>query len=257
MNWNREPETSRFGSKMIPAVKQLITFLAGWIGFRIVATFIQMIFIFVGRATGESSAEILGRFETSMIINSFCYISLLIALLLIINLDVVKLLKSFKQWQSYLAGAICLISIFAFNYIYGITINVLKEFGIINIPVSDNVNEASLQSLQDVYPITCLFVFGLVGPICEELTYRVGLFSLLRRKNRAFAYWITILVFALIHFNFSTNPTTLLNELLNLPYYMFAAFAFSFTYEKFGFAASVSAHIANNVISLFLVSVVR
>ena len=257
MNWNREPETSRYGSKMIPAVKQLITFLVGWIGFRIFAAFIQMIFIFIARATGENSSDILGRFETSMIINSFCYIGLLIALLLIINLDLIKLVKSFKQWQSYLAGVICLISIFAFNYAYGITINVLKEFGIINIPVSNNANEASLQSLQDVYPITCLFIFGLVGPICEELTYRVGLFSLLKRKNRAFAYWITILVFALIHFNFSTNPTTLLNEILNLPYYMFAAFAFSFTYEKFGFAASVTAHIVNNVISLFLVSAIR
>ena len=257
MNWNREPEKSRYGSQMIPAFKQLITFLVGWIGFRIFATFMQMIFIFVARATGESPNAVLSQFGTSMVINSICYIGLLIALTLIINFDLIKLLKSFKQWQSYLAGVICLVAIFAFNYAYGVTINILKEFKIINIPVSDNANEASLQSLQDVYPITCLFIFGIVGPICEELKYRVGLFSLLKRKNRAFAYWITIAVFALIHFNFSTNPTTLLNEILNLPYYMFAAFAFSFTYEKFGLAGSLTAHLLNNVVSLFLVSAIH
>ncbi|MBP5694703.1 MAG: CPBP family intramembrane metalloprotease, partial [Bacilli bacterium] len=108
-----------------------------------------------------------------------------------------------------------------------------------------------------VYPITCLFIFGLIGPICEEITYRVGLFSLLKRKNRALAYLVTIAVFALIHFNFSNDPATLLNEIINLPYYMFAAFAFSFAFDKFGFAASATAHISNNLISLFLVVMAR
>ena len=256
MNWRQEPKKERFGSPMLPAVKQLIIFGVGWIGFKILAYTIQVALIIFAKARGWDANELLTQFSTSMIINSVCYIGLLIALLLIANTDLVKILKSFAQWQSYLAGVICLLSIFAFNFLYGNTIEILKSAGIINIPVGNNVNEASLQSLQDVYPFTCLVVFGLIGPICEELTYRVGLFSLLKRRNRAAAYWITIVVFALIHFNFSTNSVTLLNELLNLPYYMFAAFAFSFTFDKFGFAGSVTAHILNNLISLFFVQAI-
>ena len=257
MNWREEPKTSRFGSPMIPAVKQLIVFAIGWIGFRVLATTIQVLIIFISRANGWNSTEILSRFSTSMILNSVCYISMLVALTLVINTNILKLIKSFGQWQSYVAAAICLASIFAFNIVYGTFINALKELGIINIPVSDNANESSLQSLQDVYPVTCLFIFGIIGPICEELTYRVGLFSFLKRKNRFLAYFVTIAVFALIHFNYSNDPATLLNEVLNLPYYMFAAFAFSFTFDKFGFAASTTAHISNNLVSLFLVALAR
>ena len=257
MNWREEPKTSRYGSAMLPAIKQLIVFLVGWIGFKVFASTVQIAIMAYAQARGWNANEVLSQFSTAMVVNSICYIGLIVTLLLIANTDIIKLLKSFGQWQSYVAGAICLISIFAFNYVYGITINILKYYKIINIPVSENVNEASLQSMQDIYPITCLFIFGIIGPICEELTYRTGLFSLLKRRSRAMAYWVTIIVFALIHFNFSTNPTTLLNELLNLPYYMFAAFAFSFTYEKFGFAGSLTAHIANNLISLFLVSAIH
>ena len=140
---------------------------------------------------------------------------------------------------------------FAFNALYSTFLQLIK------VTSSDNANEASLQSLQDIYPLTCLIIFGIIGPICEEMTYRVGLFSLFKRKNKVVAYVVTIAVFALIHFNFSLDPDTLVNELLNLPYYMFAAAAFSFTYDKFGFAGSVTAHISNNLLSLFLVKAIN
>ena len=257
MNWREEPKRSRFGTPMIPAVKQLIVFAVGWIGFQIFATTVQMVFIFVAKANGWNATEFLSKLSSAIIVNSICYIGLLTALVIILNTDILKILKSFKNWQAYVAGAVCLIAIFAFNILYSNFINILKAYKIINIPVTDNANEESLQRMQDVYPITSLVIFGLIGPICEEITYRVGLFSLLKRKNQVMAYFVTIAVFAFIHFNFSTNPTTLLNEVLNLPYYMFAAFAFSFTYDKFGYAASLTAHISNNIISLYLVSAIR
>ena len=251
MFWNSEPETSRFGNKMIPPVKQFIVFLVGWIGFRIFAATIQVLIGFVAKAQGQNISDVLNQTGTAMIVNSAAYIGLLIALVLIINFDIIKLFKSFKHYQSYIAGLVCLMSIFAFNYLYSVFLNIIK------FNPGDNANESSIQEINNSFKFTSLVVFGIIGPVCEEITYRVGLFSYLRRKSNVLAYVLTILIFAFIHFNFDTNPTVLVNELLNIPYYMFAAFAFSFTYEKFGLAGSLTAHIANNVISLSLISVIR
>ena len=251
MLWTQEPEISRYGNKMIPAVKQIAVFLTGWIGFRILALIVQIVAIAIANRSGQDPVALLNSVDGAMITNTVAYISLLIVLVLIINVDFVKLGKSFKNYQSYIAGAVCLVSIFAFTYIYSIFLSVLK------LTTTDNANESSLQEISASYKFLSLFVFGIIGPICEELTYRVGLFSYFKRKSRVLAYVITILVFALIHFNFSTDPAILLNEILNLPFYMFAAFAFSFTYEKFGLAGSLTAHIANNLISLGLISVIH
>ena len=249
MMWRKEPEPSKYGNRMIPAVKQLVIFLVGWIGFQILAGTIQFIMSFIAIKQGYDAEEFLKQLSSSMIVNSAAYLGLLIAIVAIVNFDIIKVLKSFKNWQSYVAGVVCLAAIFAFNYLW--------SFILTFIPVNtgDNVNEASLQSLSDVYPIACLLVFGIIGPICEEFTYRVGLFSFFRRINRVLGYVITIIIFAFIHFNFSLNPAVLINELLNLPLYMFAAFAFSYTYEKFGLAGSLTAHIANNLISLSLICI--
>ena len=252
MNWIEEPEKSRFGSNMMPAIKQLLLFLVGWLGFQIFATAVQFSVSAILKSAGINYS-VLGY---SMIVNSVSYVCLLIGLSAIANKDLLKLIPSFKQWQSYLAGFICLASIFTFSMVYGTLINILKQYGIISIPTGDNANQAAIVSLGEKYTFTSLIVFGFIGPICEELTYRVGLFSLLRRKNKAVAYILTIIIFAFIHFNFSSDKVVLLNELLQLPHYMFAAAAFSFTYDKFGFAGSLSAHIANNVVSLVLVSAI-
>lgn len=251
MFWNSEPETSRYGNKMIPAVKQFIIFLVGWIGFRLFAATIQIGIGVFANMQGQDLTDVLNQTSTAMFVNSAAYLGLLIALVIIINFDIVKLFKSFKHYQSYIAGLVCLVSIFAFTYVYSVFLNLLQ------LSTSDNANESSIQDINSAYKFTSIVVFGIIGPICEELTYRVGLFSLLRRKSRVMAYLLTIVIFAFIHFNFDLNPTVLLNEILNLPFYMFAAFAFSFTYEKFGLAGSLTAHIANNVISLSLISVIH
>lgn len=253
MSFREEPQKSRFGSAILPPIKQLIIFIVGWMGFQIFASTIQVAATSIIKASGIT----ISSSGFSMVINSVCYIGLLIALTLISSKDLLKLLPSFKQWQSYLAGIICFASIIAFSISYGTFIDVLKQNGIINIPTGDNANQTAIVSLEKLFPLTSLVVFGFIGPICEEMTYRVGLFSLLKRKNKFLAYFVTIILFAFIHFNFSTNTATLMNELLQLPHYMFAAFAFSFTYDKWGFAGSVSAHITNNVFSLVFVSLIH
>ena len=243
-----EPEKSKFGSEMLPQWKQFVVFGAGWIGFQVLAATIQ---IFLGfllvPILNKEAEDILTLGNVSMLVNSISYLALLIFLLILINTDIVKLVKSFGQYQSLIAGIICLLAIFGFNILYGSFLNLVGP------KVSDNANQTGLNSMTRQYPFTCLIIFGFIGPICEEITYRVGLFSSMKRRSTWLAYLVTILVFALIHFNFSTDPATLLNEVLNLPYYLFAAAAFSFTYDKFGFAASTSAHILNNIFSLLVI----
>ena len=251
MMWRSEPEPSKYGNRMIPAVKQLVIFLVGWVGFQMFAATIQIVLGVVGKYQGYDIEEYLSTLQSAIIVNSAAYLALLIAIVAIVNFDIVKLFKSFKHWQSYVAGLVCLASIFAFDYLWGTVLELLP------INTADNINESSLQRMQDIYPIASFIIFGLVGPICEEFTYRVGLFSFFKRINKWLAYVVTIIIFALIHFNFSTDPNVLLNEVLNLPFYMFAAFAFSFTYDKFGLAGSLSAHITNNIISLSLISIIH
>ena len=251
MFWKNEPAPSKFGNKMIPAVKQFIIFLVGWVGFRVFAASVEVAITVFASLEGLDGTALLNTPNMAMIVNSACYIALLIAVILITNFDIVKLLKSFKQYQSYIAGIICLLSMFAFNILYGLFLTA------VGLKTSNNANESSIENITKLYGFASIVIFGIIGPICEEFTYRVGLFSLLQRKSKWLAYLLTIVIFASIHFNISFNPTELLNEVLNLPYYMFAAFAFSFTYEKFGLAGSLTAHILNNLISLSLVSIIH
>ena len=248
MNWNEEPEMNRYGSPMFTAMKQLILFIAGWIGFRVFAYVVQILILLIANGRGLDGNAVLGQSNVSIILNSTLYVSLLAALLVISNKDVFKLLKSFKQWQSYVAGVVCLLAIFAFNFAYNMLIEFLKEVQIIKIPTGNNANQAAIDSLESLYPFTCVIVFGLIGPVCEEFTYRVGLFSLLKRKNKILAYVASCVIFAFIHFNLSFNTATLINELINIPLYMFAGFAFAYTYDHYGFAGSVTAHALNNLI---------
>ena len=242
----------RLSTEAFPLKKQILFFSLGWLGFQLIATVIQItIGGLYAYMHSVSLQDALRQYSVSMLVNATAYIGLLVTLLLIANKDLLKIIKSFKQWQSYLAGAICFASIIAFNIVYGNIVAILKT------PVSDNANQAALETMDAAFPVISMVIFGFVGPICEELTYRVGLFSLLKRKNRFVAYFVTIIVFALIHFNYTTNTEKLINEILNLPYYMFAAFAFSFTYDHFGFAGSVTGHIINNVFSLAMIKYIH
>ena len=47
------------------------------------------------------------------------------------------------------------------------------------------------------------------------------------------------------------NVLSFINELINLPPYVFAGLTFTFLFEKFGFGCGLFAHILNNVYSIF------
>lgn len=233
--------------EQFPVKKQILLFGLGWLGFQVVASIIQII-VFISFSSvnsGITAKEVFSRLDVSMLVNSLSYIFLLAGMLFLSNVDLKKLLPSFKRYQSIIAGIVCFLVIMAFAFAYNFFLDLIK------VNISDNVNETGIKDITEVYPVLCVFIFGIIGPICEELTYRVGLFSAIKRKSTVYAYVVTIIVFTLIHFNLDMD--NIVNELLNIPFYAFAAFALSYTYDKYGFAGSVTAHLLNNLFSLVLI----
>ena len=112
-------------------------------------------------------------------------------------------------------------------------------------------NQGAAESIITAYPVIAIIVLGIIGPICEELGYRVGLFSFLRRVHPALAYIATALIFGFIHFDIS-NPD-LVNELLLFITYFWAGLCFSLVYEFGGISASITAHVINNLFSIIMV----
>lgn len=130
----------------------------------------------------------------------------------------------------------------------------LTSFGLVSlydalgIQLEDNQNQTAIVRLVKDSPIISLVTFGLLGPIVEEWTYRLGLFQYLKGRSKWVAYLVTLTIFGFIHFDF--NATNLTNELFNLPIYLVAGAWFCFLYDRFGLQVAMSTHIVNNVLSV-------
>ena len=225
--------------------KQIVFFAIGLVGLITVEVIFQLLLVSISKAAIPSDYEydiFIHSSLSNLILNGASYLTVAIIFIILIKDDSSEFFKSFKGWRPYVAGLIGFSAIIIFNIVYS---NILNATGLV---IADNTNEASLNSIVVDYPFASLLIFAFIGPIVEELTYRVGLFSFMRRVNVVVAYIVTIIVFTLIHFDFSSSTMT--NELLNIPFYAFAAFTFTFLYEKYGLAGSASAHITNNLFSL-------
>lgn len=237
-NGKLDPNFKRITMLSIP--KQIGFFLMGLAGFEILGLLISLIMLKTGFL--DSHGDI-----APMLLNALVYILLFGSLFAIANVDIKKLFSRFKKWQPYVTGFWCFLIIILAEYIYTIILQIAGA------NISDSTNQGSINETVVNFPLTSIVIFGFIGPICEELTYRVGLFSFLKRISKWVAYPVTIIVFALIHFDFGAE--SIVNELLNLPYYLMAAFFLTYTYDKYGFAGSVTAHVLNNVISLIPMAV--
>lgn len=218
----------------IPWWKQLVVFGIGSIGLSIIASIISMFF-------GKESIDLLW-------INFISYAVCIIGMLALLCIHYKDTLKSFKNWIPFLVGLFGAGALFLFSNVYSSIMNAIH-------PITDNANEATADNFIILYPGLAFFVIVLFGPVAEELTYRVGLFSLLYRVKPYVGYIITALVFGFIHFNWESfgNNEVLINELLNLPFYLFAGLLFCFLYHKWGLSASLTAHVLNNLITFILV----
>ena len=214
------------GFKSISLVKKLSLFLVGCFGIYLISLILLLIFKAASGGTYDEG-----------ILEFVVYTILFVILATIVNVDVKKLKVDFKKWQNILIGLGFGIVMIVIPIIYTTVVSLFYEYSI-------NDNESSLRAIIKVYPVASVFIFAIVGPVCEELTYRVGLFGSLS-KIKWLAYVITILVFAFAHFSFTSKH--IIDELVNLPIYLISGAIMAIAYDKFGFLASTTAHIANNL----------
>lgn len=220
--------------------RNLACFLTGWAGMQLFAILVSLVLQTAMKVTKDSDAALKATY--SMAVQCVVYGTLFVGLILILLPYLKELLRSFKGWKPYVAGFVGFIAMIAINVIMGLITRA------INPGTTANENQQAVVSMTKSFPLLSIIFFGIIGPICEEITYRVGLFSLAKRVHRILGYVIVPIIFGLIHFDFnSIGQDYFVNEILNLPTYMLGGLTLTFLYDKFGFAASTTAHIFNNL----------
>ena len=232
---NEEYETRRVPKNhfWIPIYKELIIFALGIIVLNIISEVLAL--------TLKSTITDAVTFVT--LINGVRYGAVLIFIGVTLIGSYKKLGRHFNKWLPYVVGVSSGFLLIGFTMAYSLTINLFIE-------TTTNDNQAIANSMVKSYPVLSLLILGFVGPIVEEFTYRVGLFSFLTRVHKAVAYAVTIVIFGLIHFDFTASGSTMINELIHLPIYMFSGAVMCVLYDFMGLSASLSAHITNNLLSI-------
>ena len=210
---------------------QIGLFLAGFAYFGMLFSQIITNLIFKGLDKTLSSALVL----------FFSYLMMLGALLTIVfSTRRTMFFKKFTRPHDYLFGLAYAGGILGAGIVIGAIVNIFYQ-GI-------NDNQSSAINFANNYPLFAFFVICIFGPICEELTYRVGLYSFLRRINKVLAMVVTVLVFAFIHFDFTAE--NIVAELWSLPSYIACGLILTIAYEHRGPACSISAHMIYNSVAL-------
>lgn len=216
--------------------KQVVIFAIGLVGLQLISLILELIFMVF---LDPNSTEFL------LYINLFRYVIAAGGIVCVLIGSFSAFKDSFKKWYPYLIGLGAVFLIYGFNIYYGMIVDYFY-------PTTTNANQQAANTLITTYPIVCAFLLGILGPVVEEFTYRVGLFTFMCRIKKWVAYVVAILIFALIHFNFFATGDAMINELLNLPTYMFSGAVFCVLYDLFGLSSSLTCHIANNLFSLFI-----
>lgn len=145
---------------------------------------------------------------------------------------------------------------YLYGLIYGIAtigIEIAVSYLITTLfPTETNANQATVIEFASNYPTLMFFVIVLIGPLCEELTYRVGLYELIKdvsKNNDILAIILSSLVFAFIHISFT--ETTVAAELASFPIYLTIGVCFTFAYKKFGLPCSYICHVLINLLSFW------
>ena len=223
---------------LFPWYWELYFFLLGLLGF----VLFNLIFSIAFRSIYNEDPD-----RGLMLINSLSYLAffLMVAVVIVPNRGYRKdIFSKFKIGTAYMWAGIGFAALIGFSITYNIFVQIFfPETG-------EGGNQTAVVDMVTNYPLISLLIVGIIGPICEEVAYRVGLFTFLRRIHPSVAYIGTAIVFGLIHFDFSSSD--MLTEVVYLQNYIFAGLCFSFVYDKKGFAASTFAHISNNVFSILL-----
>lgn len=242
-NENKENKTKiksfiKFESRSINLKhKNLILFLVGFLLLQILGSILQVYALIKNQYFLYT--------DGIAYINFSMYFMICGILFLIINQDVLNIFNKFNKLRTYLMG-------FSYGFLLIIISTLLSN--LINLATnngsSSNDNQNNVESIVKLFPYLSIIVFGIIGPLVEEITYRLGFFTLIAKKSRLLAYILTGLLFGLIHFNFTSS--NLVNELINLPPYIVSGLLLSYYYDKEGLEVSFIAHATNNLVSIIL-----
>ena len=257
---NEDPEAKKFKNfLLVSPLRQLLFLLVGYLGLQVLVTFVAMVarIIFVNGSTltGEELAKAFSDYINSgdglFVIYGFAYPLLLLILGLMLWKDWKQVLQSFKKWQSVLFGVAGFFAMLALNILINVIIQLIYQGIGRPFPEGSGANESNIRLMVLAHPVAAYFMLALIGPFCEELCYRVGLFSFVSRFGKIVGYVVATLAFMAIHISWSSIGTAAFElELISMPSYLIGGVLFALLYDKFGFAASYTAHFLNNIVAV-------
>lgn len=243
---NMDKKISRTSNKIfyVDVLRQVLLFVFGFLFFNFFATIVSILVSLYAKGVCPNETSL--KVFSIMLTNAISYTIIIIILTAIMWPFLNLLFFEFTQKKSWIYGVLGGIALIGTSFIYSLIVSTFYE-------TSGNANQLVVNSMVHYYPLPCLLLIGIIGPVVEEFAYRVGLFSFLSRINRYLAYILTILIFAFIHFNFQfANVDELINELINIPSYVIAGIILCYVYEKSSFAGSTIAHVINNAYGVIM-----
>ena len=224
----------------VPWYKEMTLALVGLIGFTLFNLIFAIIFQVILKEAYKENAT-----YSLMLVNTASYLGFFLVVVILMAPYLRDIANKFKIPSAYLFGLLGFIVLLGASITMGYIIQVIRP------GTGEGGNQSAVSDMVRNYPWISILIVGIIGPICEEVAYRVGLFTLLRRVHPSLAYIATALIFGFIHFDITS--TDLITEFLYLPEYMFAGLVFAFVYDKKGIVGSSIAHILNNMFSILMI----
>lgn len=227
---------------------QIKFFLLGSIGFVLITTIISLIIsTFIKNTTSA-------LFTAIVFLLSYLFASVLLFMSLFKYKK--ELLKSFKI-NKVLWGVIGLELILLSSSIIS-SFNEYVQHSLLGLSETIiNENENSVRNVALSYPVLSFIFIAILAPFVEEVTYRFGLYSFLKKINKYLAFFVSALVFACIHFGwdilFSGNTNLIIVELISFIDYFVSGLILAFMFEKCGIFGSLTTHSLNNVFAFIMI----
>ena len=245
---NTEP-SSNFD---ISFTKGVILFLVGFAGLQFVAIILSFIATLI---FDIEELQIVNPEKVQIImgyINCFSYAIILVTLFAIIGFSNLKFIYKHEELLNKIGKGIGYgFGLLMISYIWGI----ISSF--ISPEITTNENESSIRTIISTLPIAAFLFVVVFAPVTEEITYRLGIFHNIKKKNRYAAYIATALIFGAIHVSWESfsdmSKAEVINELLNFPSYILSGAYLCYVYEKEdNLLSSTIAHMTNNGVAFLL-----
>lgn len=234
---SKKQNSNATNNDKIPVKDKLIMFL---VGFSYCGLFLISILVSIIAVNFTNNESLL-----NIIVQSGSYLTLFVVLFVICLKSKKYYINEFKDVTKWMEGASYAVIIIAAEIAVSLVMNTIFPDAAVN------GNQNAVEDLITNYPVLMFICTVIIGPMCEELTYRVGLYGLIKEKNETLAFIISGFVFAFVHVSFT--DTTVIAELVAFPTYLVIGYLFTYAYKKHGLPCSYVAHALLNLLSFVAV----